>query len=96
VEGSASNRRNVRIVPTKPQTPTAVVAPMKKNLDMEVQAEAPSRDAAVETAKLVERVQGGRGITNVNVNHVGGWRDKMSKLRTRDAMQEEIDRRPEY
>jgi hypothetical protein len=96
VEGSASNRPNVRVLPAPAQTRTAVVVPMQRRSELEVRATAPSRDAAAETSRLIQRMSSGSGNSNVTVNHTGGWRDAGSKLRRQAQLREQLDRGQQY
>ena len=96
VEGSASNRPNVRVLPAPSQTKTAVVVPMQRSSELEVRASAPSRDAAAETSRLIQRMSSGAGPSNVTVNHVGGWKDAGSKLRRKEQLREQLDRNQQY
>ena len=69
---------------------------MGRSRDLEVSAAAPSRDSAAETARLVQRMRGGSGNTSVTVNHVGGWKNRASKLRMRGEIRDQLDSQTTY
>lgn len=96
IEGSRSNQPNVRMLPAPPQTRTMVVAPMRRQSDLEVQSIAPDRDAAAETVRQTQQLSGSRGPSNVTVNYVGGARERMSKLRMKQELREQLDSQPQY
>jgi hypothetical protein len=90
VEGSHSNRPRVAMTAAPAQTKTAVVSPMAKNNDIEVQASAPNRSMAAEAAKMASKLAT-RGVSNTTVNYLGGARERMSKLRMQQELREKLE-----
>jgi len=71
-------------------TNRTIVAPMRQRTDLEVRMKAQDRSDTSEVQRLVSQV-GGNGISNVNVNYRNGWRTKMSKLRQRQTIREQLE-----
>jgi hypothetical protein len=96
VEGAMSARPNVDVRPAPPRTRTTMVAPMRRQSDLEVQATAPDREAAAETARQVQRLTAGNGSNSTTVNYTGGWRNRASKLRMKQELREQLDSQPDF
>ena len=87
---AASNPKR-RVLSAPAQSKRIVVAPVHSSTDLEVRAKARDRASAAELAKLVERTADQGGHTNVTVNHTGGMRTRMSKLRMRETIREQME-----
>ena len=70
---------------------TTIVAPMRQRVDLETTMRAQDRRDTTEVQRLVGQVAGGPGISNVNVNYRNGWRNKMSRLRQREIIREQLE-----
>lgn len=80
-----------RQLPTRHSTGTTIVAPMRQRQDLEVRMRAQDRSNTAEVQRMVSQVAGGPGISNVNVNYRGGWRNKMSRLRQRQTVRDQLE-----
>jgi hypothetical protein len=79
-----------RLLAPKPEVQTAVVAPMHRSHNVDVQASGPPRDQFRETERAIEGIAA-QGNAHVTKNYVGGWRQQ-SVLRRREKIREEMDR----
>jgi len=70
---------------------TTIVAPMHQRVDLETTMRAQDRRDTTEVQRLVGQVAGGPGVSNVNVNYRNGWRNKMSRLRQREIIREQLE-----
>jgi hypothetical protein len=75
-----------RIIPGPPMTRTAVIAPMRQSVDLEVRSPSGDRERAAELSRVVSQVAGG-GITFSNINYVNGHK-RLSTLRMRQKVHE--------
>ena len=64
--------------------------PVQQSIDLEVQARAQDRGKAADVARRAAQMANS-GQTNVTVNHSGGWKEQVSKLRTRRKIREMVD-----
>lgn len=69
---------------------TTIVAPMHQRSDLEVRMRAQDRSDTTEVQRMIRQAGGSSGITNVNVNYQNGWRNKMSTLRQREIIREQL------
>lgn len=80
-----------RQLPARTGTNTAIVAPMHQRSDLEVTMKAQDRRDTAEVQRLVSQVGGRSGVSNVNINYRNGWRNKVSTLRQREIIKEQLD-----
>lgn len=91
VTGSRSSVNPVRAEQTaKTPQKTIVAANMRSRVNLDVKVKSGDQQAAIEVEKMTKRAAGERGTTNVTVNHVGGWRNKMSSLRKKEQIREDL------
>ena len=70
---------------------TSIVTPMRQKVDLETTMRVQNRSDSREVQRLVGQVAGGPGVSNVNVNYRNGWRNKMSTLRQREIIREQLE-----
>lgn len=80
-----------RQLPARSGTTTAIVAPMRQRSDLEVNVRAQDRTNTVEMQRMVQQMSNGNGIANTTINYQQGWRTKMSKLRQRETIREQLE-----
>jgi hypothetical protein len=80
-----------RQLPVKRSVGTTIVAPMRQRTDLEVRLKAQDRRDTAEIQRLTGQIGGNQGVSNVNVNYRNGWRNKMSKLRQRETIREQLE-----
>ena len=72
-------------------TQTTIVAPMRQHTDLEVRMKTQDRRDTAEIQRLTGQIAGnGGGTSNVTVNYRNGWRTKMSTLRQREIIREQL------
>jgi len=72
-------------------TSTTIVAPMRQRTDLEVRMKAQRRQDTIEMQRMISQISGSSGISNINVNYRNGWKDRMSSLRRRETIREQLD-----
>lgn len=80
-----------RQLPVQRGTGSTMVAPMRQRNDLEVRLKAQDRRDTTEVQRMISQVSGNSGISNVNVNYRNGWRNKMSSLRQRQTIREQLE-----
>jgi hypothetical protein len=79
-----------RQLPPRRGVGTTMVAPMHQRNDLEVRMRAQNRQDTMETQRMVSQISGGPGVQNITVNYRNGWRNKMSRLRQRETIREQL------
>lgn len=80
-----------RQLPARQGTQTTIVAPMRQRTDLEVSMKAQDRSDTTEIKRMVSQIGGNQGVSNVTVNYRNGWRNKMSKLRQREEIRNQLE-----
>lgn len=81
-----------RQLPAVAGTNRMMVAPMRQRQDLEVRMKAQDRNDTAEVQRMVNQVGGaGSRISNTTVNYRNGWRTKMSSLRQREIIRQQLD-----
>jgi len=78
--------------PARPSPRTIVAANMRHAVDLEIRAKTPDHASSVEMAKNIQRFTDTGGVSNVTVQHSGGWQKSASKLRMQERIREELDK----
>ena len=91
IAGVMSGNPPRRALPPLPSTHTAMIAPMRQSVDLEVRAGSTDRGRSADLQKLVSRVAGRGGNTITTVNFINGH-NRLSKLRTQERIRELMDR----
>jgi hypothetical protein len=80
-----------RQLPLRGGTSTTIVAPMRQRTDLEVRMKAQNRQDTIEMQRMISQISGNNGVSNINVNYRNGWRNKMSTLRRRETIREQLE-----
>lgn len=80
-----------RQLPPRPQTRTAMVAPVRQAVNLEVRAKAEDRGRSADLQRVVTQAASRGGSSYTNVNYVNGY-NRLSKLRTRERIREIANR----
>lgn len=79
-----------RQLPARSSVRTTIAVPMRQHVDLETRMKAQNRADTAEMQRMIQQVSGGSGISNVNVNYRNGWRNKMSTLRQREIIRDQL------
>jgi hypothetical protein len=64
---------------------------MRQRTDLEVRMKAQNRQDTIEMQRMISQISGNNGVSNINVNYRNGWRNKMSTLRRRETIREQLE-----
>ena len=93
VAGSRSSVNPKRLEQSvRPSPRTIIAANMRRSMDLEISAKVPDHAAAVEMAKHIQGFTDTGGISNVTVQHAGGWQQSASKRLLRERIKDQLNK----